>query len=164
MGLVKAACYCVCKSVLIMQLILLDLCDKSQCAVAAGLFWQPRWLGFLLHFHKMSSGHGSVRCLPLFFFLFYIFTDAALCCLLNVVQTLQKRRELWQKATEQLFLTWTEDRWDLSCLQSSSLLTCHLSRHVQTKSLFHHCQSVWCTLFLYRIGSNTFHCLTFQVN
>lgn len=50
-----------------MQLIPLDLGDKSQCAVAAGLFWQPRWLGFLLHFHKMSSGHGSVRCLAVFF-------------------------------------------------------------------------------------------------
>lgn len=66
-SLVKAARCCIYKSGRIMQLIPLDLGDKSQCAVAAGLFWQPRWLGFLLHFHKMSSGHGSVRCLAVFF-------------------------------------------------------------------------------------------------
>lgn len=105
-GLVTAARCCINKSGRLTQLIPLDLSDKSQCAVAAGLFWQARWLGFLLHFYKMSSGHGSVRCLPLFFTHF---------CLHSVVlfikrssNSAEEKRD-WQKATKQLLLTWTED-------------------------------------------------------
>lgn len=136
----------------IMQLIPSGLGDKSQCADAAGLLWQPRWLGSPLHFDKMSSGHGSVHCLLLFIFFFSFFfctffAYVAWCCLLNVVQTTQESRELWQKGEKTPHVNWRQAR----SIRPSELALRNLqpepSSHVQTTSLLHPCESVWYTLF-----------------
>lgn len=135
-----------------MQLIPSGLGDKSQCADAAGLFWQPRWLGSPLHFDKMSSGHGSVHCLLLFIFLFsfsflYIFCHRSVMLFTERSSNNAGEQRAVTKGEKTPHVNWGQ----AGSIRPSALALRNLqpepSSHVQTTSLLHHRESVWYTLF-----------------